>query len=211
MEKSSEIHSQSMLPNTCKKEIYNVWSSSYDQYVSGQDYTGPRELVQKLSTMILNLNHQIIPVLDFGCGTGLVGEEIKKKNLPILLDGIDISPKMLEIANKKECYQNLFELNLLDDTLKTENGSEIRKYSIIVSCGVFLEGHAPLEIIEKLIDHLEIEGFLLFTIRNSYLEEQKEKFNSFVWNNPRIKVFDSQDINYLKDVRCKMFLLYRTT
>ena len=208
MDQPSRIHSISMLPHTSKREIYNVWSYSYDTYVSEQQYTGPRELVSKLSTMILNFNHQIISVLDFGCGTGLVGQEIKRLGLPIKLDGLDISPKMLELAKEKDCYQNLYELNLLEENISSEKG--IKKYGIIVSCGVFLEGHAPLEIIEKLLDHLQIEGFLLFTIRESYLEEQKEKFKKIVLENLRVKVLESQEIDYLKDVKCQMFLLYRT-
>lgn len=207
MDQPSRIHSISMLPNTSKREIYNVWSSSYDTYVSEQQYTGPRELVSKLSTMILNFNHQIISVLDFGCGTGLVGQEIKRLGLTVNLDGLDISPKMLELAAEKDCYQNLYELNLLEENIISNCG--IKKYGIIVSCGVFLEGHAPLEIIEKLLDHLQIEGCLLFTIRESYLEEQKEKFKKIVLENLRVKVLETQEIDYLKDVKCQMFLLYR--
>ena len=58
----------------------------------------------------------------------------------------------------------------------------------MTSCGVFLEGHAPIEIIDKLVDHLQIEGFLLFTIRDSYLEKEGEKVKKYILENPRLKV-----------------------
>ena len=208
MDKATRIHNISMQPHTSKREVYNIWSSSYDEYVREKEYNGPREIVNKLASMIFKFNNRIISVLDFGCGTGLVGQEIKKANLPINLDGLDISPKMLDLATQKDCYQNLYELNLLEENIISDCG--IKKYSIIVSCGVFLEGHAPLEIIEKLLDHLHIEGCLLFTIRESYLEEQKEKFKKIVLDNLRVRVLESQEIDYLKGVKCQMFLLYRT-
>lgn len=210
MDNPSRIHKVSMMNNTSKKEIYNIWSSSYDTYVKEQEYAGPKEIANKLASMILNFNQKKIPILDFGCGTGLVGEEIKNLELPISLDGIDISPMMLEKARARECYKNLMEVNLLDDNILDETTQNIKKYGVIVSCGVFLEGHAPLEIIEKLLDHLQIEGFLLFTIRDSYLENEKDKFKKYVLDNIRVKVLESTEINYLKDVKCHMFLLYRT-
>ena len=53
MDKLTQIHKESMLDSTSKKEIYNIWSDTYDNYVQEKKYTGPRELVKKLSTMIM--------------------------------------------------------------------------------------------------------------------------------------------------------------
>ena len=214
MDNSTRIHKASMLDNTSKKEIYNIWSKTYDSYVQEQKYTGPRELVKKLSTMIMNFNSREIEVLDFGCGTGLVGEEIHKQALKVLVDGIDLSPNMLEKARTRNCYRNLWELNLMDIIIKKQIDSKISKdniklYPVIVSCGVFLEGHAPLEIIDKLVDHLEREGFLLFTIRDSYLEKEEEKVKKYILENPRLKVLEKESIAYLENVECSMFLLYK--
>ena len=214
MDNLNQIHKESMLESTSKKEIYNKWYKTYDSYVQEQKYTGPRELVKKLSTMIMNFNSREIEVLDFGCGTGLVGEEIHKQALKVLVDGIDLSPNMLEKARTRNCYRNLWELNLMDIIIKKQIDSKISKdniklYPVIVSCGVFLEGHAPLEIIDKLVDHLEREGFLLFTIRDSYLEKEEEKVKKYILENPRLKVLEKESIAYLENVECSMFLLYK--
>ena len=82
--------------------------------------------------------------------------------------------KMLERARARNCYRNLWELNLMNDIIKNEvncslekgdnQDNDIKLYPLIVSCGVFLEGHAPIEIIDKLVDHLE-RGII--TIHNS--------------------------------------------
>ena len=220
MDNPTRIHTVSMMDTTSKKEVYNIWSDTYDTYVAEQKYTGPQELVKKLSTMIMNFKSREIEVLDFGCGTGLVGQEIRNQGISVVVDGLDLSPKMLERAAARECYRNLWELNLMEeniteDLLNPDNVLEDKKtvklYPVIVSCGVFLEGHAPLEIIDKLVDHLQIEGFLLFTIRDSYLEKEGEKVRKFVTENPRLKVLEKESIAYLENVECSMFLVYRNS
>ena len=45
--------------------------------------------------------------------------------------------------------------------------NDIKLYPLIVSCGVFLEGHAPIEIIDKLVDHLEHLVGGIITIHDS--------------------------------------------
>lgn len=224
MDNSNKIHTASMLENTSKKEIYNIWSNTYDNYVQEQKYTGPRELVRKLSCMIMNFKSRDIEVLDFGCGTGLVGEEIHKQGVKVIVDGIDLSPNMLEKAKERNCYRNLWEINLMVNSIYIDSLEEISRegkvkdiknnkikklYHLIVSCGVFLEGHAPIEIIEKLVDHLEREGLLLFTIRDSYLKQEEENVRKYVTENPRLKVLEKESIDYLENVKCSMFLIYR--
>lgn len=198
---TSRIHEISMEPNTNKSEVYNVWSKSYDDYVNAKNYTGPREIVETLSKMILPFSHTKLRVLDFGCGTGLVGLEVQKRELPILLNGIDISPGMITKAQEKNCYQHLEVRNIVENPIS-------EKYHIIVSCGVFLEGHAPISLLENLIDTMAVEGYLLFTIRTSYKEENKEDFRKYVLDNPKVKVMEQNDISYLEDVKCELFVLY---
>ena len=43
-----------------------------------------------------------------GCGTGLVGDYMIKENCAFgHIDGIDRSPKMIEVASKKNIYRNV--------------------------------------------------------------------------------------------------------
>ena len=51
-------------------------------------------------------------LLDLGCGTGLVGENLK--NICSKIDGVDISAKMIKgIAEKKKIYNKLFNQDIL--------------------------------------------------------------------------------------------------
>lgn len=51
-------------------------------------------------------------VLDAGCGTGLLGKEIRP--LAAQLDGMDLSGKMLEQARKRKIYDSLVESDIVD-------------------------------------------------------------------------------------------------
>ena len=53
-----------------------------------------------------------------GCGTGLMGAEIK--DYCSNLEGIDLSKKMLELANAKNVYDKLIHTDILDFLANTE-------------------------------------------------------------------------------------------
>ena len=52
-----------------------------------------------------------IDILDIGCGTGLVGALVR--SLAARLDGVDLSPAMLEKARAKQLYDRLDEVDLV--------------------------------------------------------------------------------------------------
>jgi len=60
------------------------------------NYTGPKESVNIFKKYALNKN---IKILDAGCGTGLVGVELKKYNY-LNIDGADLSKKLLDLVPK---------------------------------------------------------------------------------------------------------------
>lgn len=57
------------------------------------------------------ISKEVAQVVDFGCGTGLVGEAMKKAGFENVT-GIDCSEGMLQIAEKKDVYRSL-ELSML--------------------------------------------------------------------------------------------------
>ena len=78
-------------------EVYRDWAKKYDydnDHVLGT-VSQPKS-VNLLTTRLKDKNAEII---DVGCGTGLVGENLKAKDF-IYFDGIDISEDMLVAARK---------------------------------------------------------------------------------------------------------------
>ena len=54
-----------------KRNIYNKWANSYDNYVSSFSYRAPKQLVNIITPFITKIVSDKLKVLDFGCGTGL--------------------------------------------------------------------------------------------------------------------------------------------
>ena len=206
MDENELLHNESLKDTTIKSNIYNKWAISYDNYVDNKHYTGPNELIAILYKFIKtnsSFDETIKKnILDFGCGTGLVGAQLRKKMIITSLHGIDISTKMLDICKQKTLYNNLYNIDLSKDTLQNNI-----LYDYIISSGVFLEGHADISLISKLINYLKYGGCMIFTIRQTYLNNNINKFNKITKYNKNIIVVNVFNINYLQDVKCKLYIL----
>jgi predicted TPR repeat methyltransferase len=194
-DKNKILHNQSLNNKNDKQDIYNTWADSYDEYVNSMNYVAPVEL----SILLQKYNTFDNPeMLDFGCGTGLLGVVIKNK-INCILDGIDISDKMIEKCNETKCYDNIYKLNLNYDYFD-------KKYDIIVSCGVFLEGHVNINILPILYKLLNKNGLIVFTIRDTFKEENSDDFNKYILKNPDFEIILYDSINYLKDVKSSIIV-----
>ncbi|XP_003745210.1 methyltransferase-like protein 27 [Galendromus occidentalis] len=75
-------------------------------------------------------------ILDIGCGTGLVGKELTSLHY-VNVHGVDIAPKMILLAQAKNCYRScrlIEDLRCVRDT-----------YDVVIMCSVFGRGHVSLE------------------------------------------------------------------
>jgi len=86
------------------------------------------------------------PVLDVGAGTGLVGELLHGMNTQPI-DGIDLSPEMLEMAQMKGDYRGLYARDVTQPLVLTG-----APYMGIVSAGTFTLGHVGPDALENLLD-----------------------------------------------------------
>ena len=87
------------------EDYYDEWTieNKYDKDMVDWKYSGPQETVNLFAKHMLLIKD--IKILDAGCGTGLVGVELKKNWFPITLDGADFSQKMLDLV-PENIYQN---------------------------------------------------------------------------------------------------------
>ena len=72
---------------------YDKWGDKYDQDMVDWNYTGPKETVNTFKKYALTKD---IKIFDAGCGTGLVGIELKKFGYTNI-DGADLSKKLLNL------------------------------------------------------------------------------------------------------------------
>lgn len=86
-----------------KKEMFDRWSSSYD-------WTFPSFIYQAIHKRLIETIElpQNANVLDLGCGTGQLFNRLGKKYPEITGTGLDLSPKMLQVARQKNQYRPRF-------------------------------------------------------------------------------------------------------
>ena len=101
-----------------------IWGASYGSVAAVQaafDRFGP-EYHQAIlaSGAPANAARALMPHLDpnaqgidFGCGSGVLGLALRDAGLRQPLDGLDLSPAMLDLARATGCYRHLERANLL--------------------------------------------------------------------------------------------------
>lgn len=95
-------------PDTYIRKVFDSFSEHYDEsLVEKLGYTTPAQLREMLTGEDI---HSFPTTLDMGCGTGLSGEAFY--GLTEKLIGLDLSPKMLEVAGKKGLYDSLHETDI---------------------------------------------------------------------------------------------------
>jgi ubiquinone/menaquinone biosynthesis C-methylase UbiE len=140
--------------------LYHEWAATYNDNLAdaSQNYVAPvlvAEAALKWKT------HPRGPILDAGCGTGLVGEALSRSRT-VTIDGIDLSPAMLKVARQTGIYRDLV---LGDLTQKIEKPDE--SYDIVTCAGTFTEGHVgPDPALREFVRVTMKNGLIVATILN---------------------------------------------
>jgi len=123
------------------RSLYARWAETYESgYVAQRRYVAHEQVVAVFAQHgVAGLRDGDV-VADVGCGTGLAGAALRHHH-PVLIDGLDISPEMLQRASAKEhegapVYRSLLEVDLTQ-RLPIESGT----YAGAVSVGTFTHGH----------------------------------------------------------------------
>ena len=144
-------------------KYYDEWGkgNKYDQDMIDWKYSGPKETVEIFRKYAKNKD---IKIYDAGCGTGLVGVELKKFGYNEF-DGADLSQKLLDLV-PKNLYQNLFKADLN----KTIEISE-DVYDAVMCVGTFTFGHVKPNALDEFIRITKNKGLICFTINEGIHEE----------------------------------------
>ena len=138
------------------------WAQSYDQEVGENGYITPLRIAEALARHVKDLS---IPILDYGCGTGISGQAFQEAGFPTI-DGVDISDEMLEVAAQKKIYRRL-------EVFAPETGPDVKlgAYNIIAAVGVIGAGAAPLAVLDQIMALLAPKGLLVFSFNDHTLED----------------------------------------
>ncbi|SMH37725.1 class I SAM-dependent DNA methyltransferase [Mesorhizobium australicum] len=141
--------------------LYDRWADTYDAEMAAAGYRHPSIALALLARY---LPRGATPVLDAGCGTGLVGEWLGIVGYP-QVEGLDLSTGMLERAKAKGAYAQLHNL-ALGGPLPFADGH----FAGIVSAGVFTTGHVGAEGLDELIRICRPGGTIVLTVKNTLWE-----------------------------------------
>ena len=144
-------------------KYYDEWGTNnkYDKDMVEWDYTGPKETVETFKTYA---NNKEIKIYDAGCGTGLVGVELKKYGYTNF-DGVDLSQKLLDLV-PKGLYKNLSKVDLNKSLNIKDN-----EYDAVLCVGTFTFGHVKPPALDEFIRITKNKGLLCFTINEGIYEE----------------------------------------
>jgi SAM-dependent methyltransferase len=155
--------------------LYADWAKTYDEdFAARRRYIFADAVAAEFARLATQKDG---PVLDVGCGTGLVGSALDQLG-EWRLDGFDISPEMLDVARAKGVYASLTTGDLTG-RLDLPDGA----YGGLVSAGTFTHGHVGPEALDELIRIARRGALFVLGINEEHFESRGfstalEKFTS---------------------------------
>lgn len=86
------------------RHLFDQFSADYDERMIGQLAYAAPQILFDLAGMVM-AGRDKLAILDLGCGTGLAGAVFRP--LAVRLDGVDLSPAMIEKARARGIYDGL--------------------------------------------------------------------------------------------------------
>ncbi len=152
------------------RAFYDEWAKNYDTDTADSGYSGPR-IAAKLFHQFNRSEPQEVcysfNILDAGCGTGFVGEELSKLGYE-QIDGFDLSEAMALKAAETGSYR---EVKGGIDMMRAAQSYAPQSYAGVLSIGVFTLGHVPPEALRVLIELLRPGGLLVVSTRSHYYDQ----------------------------------------
>ncbi|KAL8570208.1 hypothetical protein ACOMHN_029909 [Nucella lapillus] len=148
-------------------KVYDEWAT-YEDDLNSERYRGP-VIAAKAVGEFFARDRQNYLIIDVACGTGFVGEELKKLGFESL-HGLDPSFSLLEKSRQKNVYQKDFHCYLDEKRLRIDDD----QYDCAVISGGMGEGHIPTVGLHELVRIVKPGGLVCILMREEYLEHVQE-------------------------------------
>lgn len=141
------------------RHLFDQFSADYDERMIGQLAYAAPQILFDLAAMVMP-GHQHLAILDLGCGTGLAGAVFHP--LAARLDGVDLSPAMIEKARARGIYDDL---QVAD--LETALGTSGPGYDVILAADTLVYLGDLALVFEGARNRLSSDGYFLFTVEKA--------------------------------------------
>jgi predicted TPR repeat methyltransferase len=144
-------------------EFYDEWGDQdkYNKDMIDWDYTGPKETVNTFKKYFQNKDALIF---DAGCGTGLVGKELKKFGYKNFY-GADLSQILLNTI-PKNLYKELFKIDL-NQSIEIEDNF----FEAVMCVGTFTYANVKPNALDEFVRITKNKGLICFTINEGIYKE----------------------------------------
>lgn len=151
-------------PQDYVKNLFDNYAVQYDEHLcKALKYTLPERiegLLASLPSAAIDLKKARKSALDLGCGTGLLGSRLKPYFSTLW--GVDLSQKMLDLAQKTEYYDQLF---CADMESFFQNTS--MKFELITAAEVFEYCGDLSTLFSEIAHHLKPQGLFIFSTEST--------------------------------------------
>jgi predicted TPR repeat methyltransferase len=138
------------------RHLFDQFSSDYDRKMLGELSYRAHLILRGLADLV-GATTQGLDILDLGCGTGLAGEAFQ--DLARRLDGVDLSPLMIEHARHRGIYDSL----VIQD-VEAALASPGPTYDLILAADTLVYLGDLAVLFEGIGARLKKGGFFLFTV-----------------------------------------------
>ena len=138
------------------RHLFDQFSADYDSRMLGALNYRAHLILRELADLVL-VDSAPLDILDLGCGTGLTGTVFA--DMSHRLDGVDLSPRMIEQARGRGIYHHL---TLAD--LETALAQKGPCYDLILAADTFVYLGDLAPTFRGAASRLKPLGFLLFTV-----------------------------------------------
>ena len=145
------------------RDLYDDWAQNdqYNQDMIDWEYSGPREVV---SAFLPHAHNKSMKILDAGCGSGLVGEELSKVGYSII-HGADIAAKLMH-SIPAGIYHELHNIDLNKRINFTDDF-----FDAVLCVGTFTFGHVKAKALSEFTRVVKSGGIIGFTINEGVFLE----------------------------------------
>ncbi|TPW26819.1 class I SAM-dependent DNA methyltransferase [Pararhizobium mangrovi] len=144
--------------------VYDDWADEYDAQLSAWNYRAPEEAAGMLGAHL----EPGARFIDIGCGTGLTGVALRKAGFTGPIDGTDLSPKSIELAERRGVYRRAFVADMQQLPLDAEKDA----YDGLICCGVLTYLPNIDAVFDEFCRIVRPGGVAVFTHRDDLFESQ---------------------------------------
>ncbi|MDI9408581.1 MAG: methyltransferase [Candidatus Pacebacteria bacterium] len=145
------------LPPQFVSQLFDDYASRFDGALERLGYQVPQLIFTELRDHLPRER-----LLDLGCGTGLVGQAFAETTTH--RTGIDLSPRMIEQARRRGCYQRLEVAEITQFLSAEADGQKHHPYDLVIAADVLVYCGELKPIFKALRPVMRSGGLFAFTL-----------------------------------------------